>query len=208
VYLKIVILVLSLIAVGCYFQTYPVTPSIEDDSTFSVWLPVGQGTAWVVAPGWLMTAGHVCIAQTDGNQVILRSSAGRILVGHWLEAELSDGPGADACLIHTEAELPPPLVLMRHAPAKGTHDFIVGYPRGAHARTFGEYLGGDESSSPIQPGSSGSAVATAEGVYMMATHIHNDGTTAGTPVTELIRFLDNAGVVGYTLTPDSPFDDA
>lgn len=163
-------------------------------------------TAWAAAPGFAVTAGHCCLNHA-GDTMTLIATDGSMIPAHPMVWEMSPGPEADACVLRTDGPLAPPLVLAARMPTPGAADCTVGYPHGHHAVSTGEYALGGSTTDKIEPGSSGSAVFTSHGVYMIAVQIHEDASGnvlpggQGTPIKEVERLLDRVGAHYVTAAP-------
>lgn len=168
------------------------TPATVDSLTYLAMGEHGAGTAWSVAPHTLVTAGHVCVDALPSGTVWLKDAHGEGFPAHVLLFEVSAGPEADACLLDTPVSHP--ALPMAPEPKSETPDFMVGYPLGVHTISQGRYLGHFVSSDTTDHGNSGSAIATAAGVYMICIQLP-EGVTgcAGTPAAEIERLLTEAG---------------
>lgn len=186
---------LALALAACAVPRAPATPRLTDDSTYEAATEDMQGTAWAVAPGYLVTAGHLCVSAMPGDVVWVRSSGAWFMPAHVVAFEQSTGPEADACVLRTDGPTAAPLVLAPEPPA-GTADWIAGYPLGVHTVSRGHYDGHGLTSADADHGSSGGPVSDAAGVYMIVIQLRPDGKPgcAGTPIREVRRLLDAAHV--------------
>lgn len=189
---------------GCYLHSYPVTAAVADESTYRAQLDDGHGTAWAVAPGFAVTAGHVCRHGFPAPMLLVTES-GRAIPATIVEFETSPtNPEADLCVLSVPNGLGRPLILASQPPPIGTPDASVNWGEGVHQVTRGVVKGPGASTNPTVPGASGAAVFTEAGVYMIV--VAGDGPTftgpgtTGTPVSEIRHMLDDVGA-DYLLTP-------
>jgi hypothetical protein len=177
-------------------HTAPLNAAEVDASTYLADTGVGTGTAWVVSPGYLMTAGHVCAMSLNTGAIWLKNPAGEVIRAEPRVFEVSRGPGADLCVLVTEGPTAPPLPLAGREPPVGAPDSMVGYPLGEHSVVTGQYLGHDQSSDPTDHGNSGSPMFSPTGVYGLCVQLHEDGSPgcSGTGVAEIRRLLQRTGV--------------
>lgn len=205
--LRLFLLLSTLLLPSCYLKSYPVTPEVAENSTYRLSTPEVTGTAWVVAPHFVVTAGHLC--DKDGPYVLEQdgwsTTAERVI---WTT---SIGPARDACIMYSPKELARPLVLAKGEPAIGTPSGYVGYPYGEYGAHQGVYEGNGASSAWCAPGASGSAQFTAYGVWGVLVDLKpissdlfsGDKGCLHTPIKEVKDML-NMIEVGYTLAPDYP----
>jgi len=133
-------------------------------------IPIGTGTAFFVAPGFVATNYHVI---KDGSSFEISSPEGSLA----LEVVLSD-PANDLAVLKVVGETrSPSLSLSTSDAVLGAETVVIGFPMGStlgdgHKVTTGvvsstEGLNGDPRSfqltAPIQPGSSGSPVLSKDG---------------------------------------------
>jgi hypothetical protein len=218
-------LALSLLALlsACYLHSWPVTSAAVQESTYKITDGEYQGTAWKVAPGYIMTAGHMCVSNADVFTIL--ASNGRMVKADPVEYEKSEGPEADLCVLKLRQDLPGrPLVLADHLPEPGAQSGYVGYPKGVWASQTGKVvyypksdiypIGAVGSTAACDHGASGSAFFTKEGVFAVLTEGHTpgqdeagdwifDGTCIGTPVSEIKSLLKDVGV-GWASPPEMP----
>jgi S1-C subfamily serine protease len=209
-------LLLSLLTVltGCYIHSWPVTHAVAESSTYEIDGGGYQGTAWKVAPSYVITVGHMC--EVDADVFTVETKLGRKVKADPVEYEMSLSSGADVCVLHLRHDLPgDPLVLADHLPNVGTKDGYVGFPKGKWFSGEGEVVTfNDEdgpsigTTAPCNHGASGSAVFTKDGVYGVLVQGHTkDGVTWDaclvTPVDEIKSLLNDAGV-GWAHPPEMP----
>jgi len=186
-------------------------PAVDlQGSIYKVFTPDGsQGTAWVVAPHYLVTAGHVCdgedgiflLEQEDG----LKLSAKRVV---WsLSKDSDEEVPLDACLMYSEFTLGKPLPLAAEMPAIDTPVEYVGYPQGFLYHGHGVYAGDVDgpaqnwndyfSTTPCDHGASGSAMYSEDGVYGILVRLYYDGEgikpgvfgCVASPLSQIIELL-------------------
>lgn len=204
---KLLFLTLSLL-IGCYPKSHPitlVTPPVVESSTYLIHNGEIQGTAWVVAEGFVATAGHIC-EDYNGSNFTLKSSTGRQVIAHPFNWEMSDDSHADVCLLKVDGHIGRPLTLASSPPPIGALDFYIGYPKGEFHKGAG-FVTKNGSSAPCDHGASGSAVATEMGVYGVlvqerALGVEEDGSPhytgefgcEVTPIQEVIDLLQENGI--------------
>jgi hypothetical protein len=181
------------------------TPQVAEDSTYEVVGGYFQGTAWVVDPTHLMTAGHVCVSFELAGQPVFAVSNTRRFVPVTVGAfEMSDGPEADLCLLSTSAGLAPPLPLAAYMPITGDSVGFVGYPDGKLDHETGIFRYPDVSTAACDHGASGSAEYDAAGVWgVLVQSLSEDPTGASgcrsTTLSEIRAFLAAGGVWPWVL---------
>lgn len=191
---------------GCYLGRYPVTPTVVDGETFQAIADEGTGTAFAIGHHTALTAGHVCYMEAiDGHDQLWLRTGGAIpmaIRARVIAWEMTPGSEGDLCVLHTDADLGPGLILADHEPRIGAPDTIIGYPRGHYSSTTGVYAGNGRTTNYSDHGSSGAPVFTQRGVYGVVTQGWPDGTLHAevTGVTEIKRFLDELGV-SYDISP-------
>jgi hypothetical protein len=194
---------------SCYLNSFPLSPVKVEPSIYKVLSNEAQGTAWVVAPHYLITAGHMC---THGDSFsVVRGNGWTYPVEPVLWSMSLDASG-DVCIMHSDLTLDRPLILAKGPPAVGAKDHYVGYPHGTLGRFDGTYMADGGSSAWCGPGASGSPVFTEVGVYGVLVQGRPGGDEDGygghagcqsTPVSYLLPLLNEVGV-SYTLTPEMP----
>ncbi len=199
---------LILLVIGCdacYLNYYPITFRVADKSTYLAMVKGGTGTAWVVSNGYWMTAGHVCDV-ADGADIRLVPDDGpvaEIISARPVVMETSFDFKHDLCLLAGLTPVPP-LILSKQPAVAGTKVYMVGFPHGMRGTSEGIMLDERSAKMSVQPGFSGAAVTTPEGVVgVLVASRYSDNAAVIIPVQEIRRILDEAGV-SYTLTPDPP----
>lgn len=200
--MKFLLLVLALSS--CYLKSYPVTPPVVEASTYElVVADTFQGTAWVVADHYLVTAGHMC---EDPGDIVVIGFNGRKVPATRVIWEMSEDYHADAGILRTEVDLSRPLVLAKEPPKVGEPDGYVGYPLGTFVIALGHHMV-DGTDADCDHGASGSAAYTSAGVYGVITRLrYSPSGELGpgcrvTPISEVKELLNTINV-GYTETPD------
>jgi hypothetical protein len=124
---KFLAFILALAA--CTFSAVPTGRRQADESTFKLTAKdIATGTAWVVAPHTLMTAGHMCEMPGPDATYFATDWNGRSVLAHPFLWEMSDSELADLCLLHTAAPLGRPLHQADDMPDVGTPVHYIGYP--------------------------------------------------------------------------------
>lgn len=205
---------------GCYLHQFPITLDIAEASTYRLESDTAQGTGWVVADHYVMTAGHMC---WEARTLVLTSTTGRRLLGTPLVTDLSTG--SDLCIVKVAGPLAPPLVLADRMPKVGAKVAFVGWPMGHFVRSEGAYLGdldhGQENmtdnsyafSAQCDHGASGSAVYGAGGVFGVLVRVRTDGGRMHdgsdgcvvTPISDIRAMLKEADI-DPALAPPQPSD--
>lgn len=196
---------------GCYLRQYPVTPEVADPSVYRVETSEVTGTAWTVANGYAVTAGHVCRhSEHEADHAIWLKTAMWTVPATPIIWEMTPGPEADVCVLATHGPLGYPLILAQDEPAVGAPDTAIGYPNEQHSESHGVYAGHGNTSAPVDHGSSGGPVFTPAGVYGIVTQCRRDVPVCNgalgaalTPVAEIKHVLELAGVP-YDITPPDP----
>lgn len=177
--------------------TFPTGRRQADESTFKLTAKdIATGTAWVVAPHTLMTAGHMCEMPGPDATYFATDWNGRSVLAHPFLWEMSDSELADLCLLHTAAPLGRPLHLADDMPDVGTPVHYIGYPLGIYTASDGVYEGANASSAPCDHGASGSGMYSDEGVFGVLVQLRQDLKPGclSVPIDEVRKFLTEAGV--------------
>jgi hypothetical protein len=164
---------------------------------------VGTGTGFAIGDHTALTAGHMCaIAAGSKDTTMWLEHGNAFILAHVVAWELTPDPSADLCVLHTDAQLGPPMILAATDPPTFAQDTIVGYPHGEYAETHGTYVGEGLTTAHSDHGSSGSPAWTPHGVYGVVVQGWADGSlrAAVCPLKEIKRFLDELGV-SYTTGP-------
>lgn len=194
------LLPLLLVLGSCYLARYPVTPAVATPETFEVLISEGTGTAFAVGPHTVITAGHVCYLEAAEGHENIWLRTGRVAIRAKMVAwEMTPDVSGDLCVLHTDADLGPGLILADAPPQFGAKDTVIGYPLGVFTVSHGTVVGPAVTTAPHDHGSSGAPMFTDRGVYGVVVQ---EGT-AQCPVSELRRFLDEVGV-SYDITPPQP----
>lgn len=201
------LLISFLLLTSCYLKQYPVTPAVVEESTYLICSKASCGTAWVVADHYVVSAGHLCDGSTG--PFTLTTEHGRNMLATPVAWDISDLPGKDACVLHTDGPTGRPLVLAKEPPHVGAKDGYIGYPRLVFGYHEGVYMSDGGSSAFCDHGASGSAAFTPRGVYGVVVDLRPDlvnpgnwlKTCVSTPIKDVKELLNSVGV-GYTGAPD------
>jgi hypothetical protein len=155
---------------GCYVYSYPVTKEVVSGSIYEVKTGDIQGTTFVVAPGYLMTAGHMCKwGAADGAAYSLGG------MGIEVHRVIWSYPDPDLCIYSASPNVTArPLVIAAHPPKIGEAMETQGWPNGTPAISTGVVDGEDTVTAPTDHGASGSPVYTKHGVFGVLVSLRDD----------------------------------
>lgn len=167
---------LALLLSGCLYGNGTIqqaAPPVAEAATYYVLTPdLGQCTAWGVAEGHAMTAGHCC--HEDGTYTLIsdRNRHVEATVVRYNDVDHEDRVPLDACLLQTESPIRY-LDLATKMPEVGDYVQYVGYPKGKWIHSEGFYKGDIDGpyqfwndhhfTAPCDKGASGSAVLNSSG---------------------------------------------
>lgn len=191
---------------GCVTR-FPVSPAAADASVFEVLTASGaQATGFVLASGYAMTAGHVCVHATEpgkDHETYARTATGRMVPLKIVMFEMSEGPEADLCLMTFDVDaLGPAMVLAREGPSPGMIDHTLGFPRDVHTLSSGVYLGGGILTDSCDHGLSGGPAFTLEGVFGVVVQMPPVGVGCAVTMLPEIEAFANTANVPYDTAPD------
>lgn len=183
-----ILIALSLAACGNISRpTSPTEPPLDGTaSTYKIITPEGaQCTGWVIAPGYIATAGHCCDEEGEYSFI---GTGGDEATGEvvFYEDKSQEGKAPlDHCLLKANGPIAEPMPLAAEMPGDGQPVEFVGYPMGHLFHSKGQYVGDADgpyqhyndyfATTPCDHGASGSAMYSADGVYGILVRLYFTG---------------------------------